>query len=367
MSRNIVIDPVTRIEGHAKISIQLDGQGEVESARFHVVEFRGFEKFCEGRPFYEMPAITARICGICPISHILASSKAGDALLAVEISPTANKLRRMMNLGQMIQSHALSFFHLSAPDMLLGWDSDPATRNVFGLIKADPELARKGIRLRQFGQEIIAILGGSKIHPSWAVPGGVRWSLSDEGKEYIKSRLPEALETSKLALDLFKGMLDTLSGEAAVFGNFQSLYMSLVGEGGVWEHHDGKIRFVDGAGNIIADDLNAADYKSYIGEAVEPWTYMKLPYYLPLGYPDGMYRVGPLARLNCAEHMGVPMAEEELKQFKALGHGAVNASFMYHYARLIEILASIEYMSQLVDDPDCQGELQRAEAGVNKL
>ena len=173
MSKRIVIDPVTRIEGHAKISIYMDDAGNVSDAEFHVVEFRGFEKFCEGRPYTEMPGITQRICGICPVSHTLASARAGDAIMAVNIPPAADKLRRLMNLGQFVQSHALSFFHLSAPDFLLGWDTPVDKRNVFGIVAANPELARAGIRLRQFGQEVIEILGGKKIHPAWAVPGGV--------------------------------------------------------------------------------------------------------------------------------------------------------------------------------------------------
>src|SRR5215475_14448165 len=192
MSQRIVIDPVSRIEGHAKISIHLDEQGRVDRARFHVTEFRGFERFCVGRPFSEMAGLSARICGICPVSHILASSRAGDHLLAVAVPPAAEKLRRLMNLAQIVQSHALSFFHLSAPDLLLGWDSPPATRNVFGLIAAEPELARGGIRLRQFGQEIIEALGGKKIHPAWAVPGGVRQALSVDDASRLRARIPEA-------------------------------------------------------------------------------------------------------------------------------------------------------------------------------
>jgi NAD-reducing hydrogenase large subunit len=367
MAQRIMIDPVTRIEGHAKITIHLDDEGQVQDARFHVVEFRGFEKFCEGRPLWEMAGITARICGICPISHLLASAKAGDKILAVQISPTANKLRRLMNLGQIVQSHALSFFHLSAPDFLLGFDSDPATRNVFGLIKADPELARKGIRLRQFGQEVIDLLGSSKIHPAWAVPGGVRSPLTEAGREHIRCRLPEAFETAKLALGLFKKLLGDFGREAQIFGNFPSLFMGLVGPDGTWEHHDGTIRFVDGSGNIIADNLDAQDYRSFIGEAVEPWSYLKFPYYLPLGYPDGGYRVGPLARLNVCERMGTPMADEELAEFKAQSTGSVNSSFMYHHARLIEILAGLEQIQQLIDDPDIMGDRLRADAGINQL
>src|SRR5215471_2385566 len=207
MTQRILIDPVTRIEGHAKISIFIDDAGNVSDAEFHVVEFRGFEKFCEGRPFSEMPGITPRICGICPVSHLLASAKAGDAIMAVNIPPAAEKLRRLMNLGQFIQSHALSFFHLSAPDFLLGWDTPAPNRNVFGLIDANADLARSGIRLRQFGQEIIEILGGKKIHPAWAVPGGVRSPLSQTGRDRIRSWLPEAYATAETALGMFKAII----------------------------------------------------------------------------------------------------------------------------------------------------------------
>ncbi|MCC6730405.1 MAG: Ni/Fe hydrogenase subunit alpha [Chthonomonadales bacterium] len=367
MSQRIVIDPVTRIEGHAKITIYLDDEGQVNDARFHVTEFRGFEKLCEGRPLHEMAGITARICGICPISHLLASAKAGDQILAVQISPTANKLRRMMNLGQIIQSHALSFFHLSSPDLLLGWDADPATRNVFGLIKADPDLARRGIRLRQFGQEVIEMLGGSKIHPAWAVPGGVRAPLTEEKRERIRAWLPEVRETTEIALGKFKQMLETFKAEVQLFGNFPSLFMGLIAPDGSWEHHDGTIRFVDGAGNVIADHLDPARYQEFIGEAVESWSYLKFPYYKPMGYPDGCYRVGPLARLNICDRIGTPAADAELAEFRAFGGRAANASFLYHWARLIEILAGIERMGIYVDDPDVMGTRLRAEAGINQL
>ena len=242
MSRKIIIDPVTRIEGHAKISIYLDDAGQVSDARFHVTEFRGFEKFCEGRPLWEMPGITARICGICPVSHLLASAKAGDNILAVTIPSSAEKLRRLMNLGQIIQSHALSFFHLSAPDLLLGMDSEPQKRNVFGLISAEPELARGGIRLRQFGQEIIEQLGGRKIHPSWAVPGGVRQPLSEEGRTHIQDAISEARTTIVSALGKFKHLLNDYEAEVQTFGNFPSLFMGLVTPEGLWENYDGHIR-----------------------------------------------------------------------------------------------------------------------------
>ena len=367
MSKRIIIDPVTRIEGHAKISIYMDDAGNVANAEFHVVEFRGFEKFCEGRPYTEMPGITQRICGICPVSHTLASAKAGDALMAVSIPPAADKLRRLMNLGQIIQSHALSFFHLSAPDFLLGWDSPPAQRNVFGLIAANKELARAGIRLRQFGQEIIEILGDKKIHPMWAVPGGVRSALSAEGRAKICAWLPEAYATTKIAFDLWQKTMETHQREIQIYGNFPSLFMGLVAADGTWEHHGGKLRFTDSSGSIIAGQIDALNYADYIGESVQSASYLKSPYYKPLGFPAGIYRVGPLARLNVCQQMGVPQADAELKKFKKLGRGAVTSSFLYHYARLIEILAGIEYVERYMDDPELSSDDLRADAGINCL
>jgi len=365
MSKRIIIDPVTRIEGHAKISVYLDDAGNVSDAEFHVVEFRGFERFCEGRSYSEMPGITPRICGICPVSHLLASAKAGDAIMAVNIPPAADKLRRLMNLGQIVQSHALSFFHLSAPDFLLGWDSPADKRNVFGLIASNEGLARAGIRLRQFGQEIIEVLGGKKIHPAWAVPGGVRSALSKEGGERIRAWLPEAHATTRVAIDLFKKVLETHERETQLYGNFPSLYMGLVAPDGTWEHHGGKLRFNDASGSTIADQIDPKDYRSVIGESVQESSYLKSPYYLPLGKEDGIYRVGPLARLNVCDRMGVPLADLELKNFRTFGHGSVTSSFLYHYARLIEILASLEYIEQALADPDLYGTDLRADAGIN--
>src|SRR5512140_339343 len=191
--QKIVIDPVTRIEGHSKISIHLDEQGHVEEAYFHVTQFRGFEKFCEGRPFSEMPSLMARICGICPVSHLIASAKACDQILAVRIPPNAARLRRVLNLAQIVQSHALSFFYLASPDLLLGMDADPAERNIFGVYEKKPEIARDGIRLRQFGQQIIERLGGKRIHPAWVVPGGVSEPLTELNRDAILSGIPEAL------------------------------------------------------------------------------------------------------------------------------------------------------------------------------
>ncbi len=369
MSKTVVIDPVTRIEGHAKISVYLDDAGEVENARFHVVEFRGFEKFCEGRPMFEMAGITARICGICPVSHLLASAKTGDKILAVQVPPAGEKLRRMMNLAQLTQSHALSFFHLSSPDFLIGWDSDPAKRNIFGLIASDPDLARSGIRLRQFGQTIIEILGAKKIHAAWAVPGGVRSPLSEEGRTWIKERLPESKTTAENALVLFKDLLDShFTDEVDAFGKFPSLFMSLVAENGNWEHYGGHLRFIDSDGNIVADHLSEDHYQEFLGEAVENWSYLKFPYYKPLGYPNGIYRVGPLARLNVCDRIGTPEADRELREFRDRAGGRIaTSSFFYHYARLIEILACLEEIEHLVNDPDVVSSRVRATAGINNL
>lgn len=368
MSKTVIIDPVTRIEGHAKISIFLDDAGEVEDARFHVVEYRGFEKFCEGRPFTEMAGITARICGICPVSHLLAAAKTGDKILAVKIPPAAEKLRRLMNLGQITQSHALSFFHLSSPDFLLGWESDAAKRNVFGLIEANPDLARAGIRLRQFGQTVIEKLGARKIHAAWTVPGGVRSPLSEEGRDWIRDRLPESFTTIETALSLFKQLLDdALKTEVKVFGDFPSLFMSLVGKDGLWEHYDGTIRFIDSEGNIVADGLSEDNYRDFIGESVEKWSYLKFPYYKPLGYPDGIYRVGPLARVNICSRFGTPKADQQLQEFRDRAGGVATSSFFYHYARLLEILACLERIERLIDDPELMSSRVRSTGGVNEL
>jgi NAD-reducing hydrogenase large subunit len=366
MGQSIVIDPVSRVEGHAKITLHLDDQGELQDARFHVTEFRGFEKFCEGKPFREMPGITARICGICPVSHLLASAKAGDALLAVEIPRTAVLLRRMMNLGQIVQSHALSFFHLSAPDFLLGHDSDPAKRNLFGLLADHPEVARDGIRLRQFGQTVIETLGGRRIHPSWAVPGGVDEPLKAASRDALRAGLPAALEIARRTLVWFKRAMEERQEEARHCGNFPSLFLGLVDEDGELEHYDGRIRIVDDTGKVLVDQLDPARYQEIIGEAVEPWSYLKFPYYRPLGYPGGMYRVGPLARLNVASRCGTPEADLELAEFRQLGRGAVLSSFHYHYARLIEILFGLERIGQLLDEPEICGTEVMAYARRNR-
>ncbi len=363
--QTILIDPVTRIEGHAKITLQLDDDGRVAEAYFHVTQFRGFEKFCEGRPFTEMPSLTARICGICPISHLIASAKACDAILAVRIPDNAARLRRILNLAQMVQSHALSFFHLTSPDLLLGMDADPAQRNVFGVLEARPAVAKDGIRLRQIGQQIIEWLAGRRIHPSWVVPGGVNEPLNAERRDRILSVLPEALTITERTLEWFKAEMERFREEIRTFANFPSLFMGMVGPDGSLEHYDGHLRFLDAGGRIVADGIAGADYAAHIGETAHSWTYLRSSFYKPAGYPDGAYRVGPLARLNVIDRCGTPRADQEWAEFRELDRGAVLSSFYYHYARLIEVLYSLEKMEQLLSGSDVLDSNVRAYARAN--
>jgi NAD-reducing hydrogenase large subunit len=363
--KTITIDPVTRIEGHGKITLQLDEQGHVADAHFHVTQFRGFEKFCEGRPFYEMPSLMARICGICPVSHLVASAKACDAILAVRIPPAAIKLRRLMNLAQIVQSHALAFFYLAAPDLLLGMDSDPAARNIFGVMRSHPQLARDGVRLRQFGQQIIEWLGGKRIHPAWVVPGGVAEKLTAERRDQMLATIPEALAIATRTLDWFKAELEKFREEARAFANFPTLFLGMVSPTGGLEHYHGNLRLMDGAGHIVEESLDPLKYAEFIGEIVHPWSYLKTTYYKPAGYPDGVYRVGPLARLNLIDNCGTRRADQEWAEFRSLERGAVLSSFHYHYARLIEVLYGIEQIEALLNDPEILDTHVRAQARVN--
>jgi NAD-reducing hydrogenase large subunit len=367
MSQTITIDPVTRLEGHGKITIQLNGQGEVEDAHFHVTQVRGFEKFSEGRPFYEMPSLMARICGICPVSHLIASAKACEAIMSVRIPHTAAQLRRMLNLAQMVQSHALSFFYLASPDLLLGMESDPKTRNVFGVVGAKPELGRAGVALRRFGQHIIELLGNKRIHPGWVVPGGVTEPLAPAKRDEILHMIPEAYANVKLALAAYKQIADSFKPEIEVFANFPSLYLGLINEDESVEFTDGALRLIDAKGAIVADGITASQFTEVIGEAVEPYSYTKFAYYKPLGYPEGSYRVGPLARLNIAKTMGTPLADKELAEFKQLSVGPVESSFHYHHARLIDMLYGIEKIEEILTDPLILDTHVRAVAGVNRL
>ena len=350
--KTIKINPVTRIEGHAKITLFLNDGGDVADAQFHVDEFRGFEKFCEGRVYTEMPVITPRICGICPVSHSIASAKACDAIQRVTITDTADKLRRLMQLGQHLSSHALSFFYLSAPDFLLGWDSDPSMRNVVGVAEKFPDVAKRGIRLRKFGQEISQHITGKKIHVNGVVAGGMGSPLREESRETLLKWIPEVLETSQIGLDILKKYMDSHKEEVETYAPSDTLHMGTVDPTGAHELYDGRLRWVGPDGKIIQDMVNPKDYLTYISEMPVDFSYLKYPYFKPMGYPAGVYRVGLLARLNVASKMKTPKAQKEFENFKSLGRGrAVNGTFYYHYARLIETLASCEEIEGLLSDP----------------
>jgi NAD-reducing hydrogenase large subunit len=366
MSQTIVIDPVTRIEGHSRITIQLDDRGEVVDAHFHVTQFRGFERITQGRPVHEMPALMARICGICPVSHLVASAKAVDDIMAVEPTPTGADLRRVINLGQIVQSNALSFFHLSSPDLLFGFDADPAVRNIIGVARANPALARDGIGLRKWGQQIIEWLGGKRIHPEGIVPGGVAFQLTAEVRDRILAGVPEAIAAVERAIAWYKSDMLRWEEEASTFGNFRSAFMGLVDRQGNVDHYGGWLRVVDADGHFLADKVDPKTFNDYIGEAVEPWSYLKSTFWKPMGYPDGLYRVGPLARLNVAERTGTPRADEELEKFRWRVGRIASSSFHYHYARLIDTLHAIEKIEELLRGPDILSHHVRSEAGINR-
>jgi NAD-reducing hydrogenase large subunit len=365
MSARIVIDPVTRIEGHARVTIALDDDGEVKDARLHVTELRGFERFCEGRSFREMPVLTARICGICPVSHLLASARAGDALLAVEVPEAARLLREALNLAQLVQSHALSYFYLSGPDLLLGLDAPAESRNLAGLAAAFPEVARDGIRLRRFGQEVIEILAGRRIHPSWAVPGGVTRPLDAAGRDRILAGVPEALSVARRALADWKRREPEFAAEIRAF-ELPTLFLGSVAEDGTPAYTGGRLRFVDQAGAVVADGIDPSEWRAWIGEVVDPESYLKAPYFKPRGPAGGAYRVGPLARLNVVSRLGTPLADAELAEFRALGRGAVGSTFHAHRARLVEIVHALERLPVILGDPRALSPEVQAGAACNR-
>lgn len=368
MERRLVIEPLTRIEGHARITIHRNAQGLVQEARLQVLERRGFEQFCLGRPFTEMPALTARICGICPVSHQLAAAAAGDQLLALQPPPAAERLRRLLALAQILQSHALSLFHLSSPDLLLGWDTPAPQRNLFGLIAADPELARAGIRLRQFGQQAIEAVAGQSIHGAWAVPGGGLHGLSAEGRDRIRCALPQARRDARLGLERFKQVLDRGSlADLEPIAALESLYLALVGAEDQWCVQGGALRLIEADGRLRADQRPAADYEQLLAEAEEPWSLMTFPYVRALGYPQGLYRVGPLARLNVCERIASPWASRELEEYRQRNGRIAHNVFASHQARLVEIVACLEAVEQLLEDPDLLDPLVRHRASLNRL
>ncbi len=355
--RKIVIQPLTRVEGHGKVTILLDEEGRVEQARLHIVEFRGFERFIQGRPFWEVPVLVQRLCGICPVSHHLAAAKAMDRIVGGEqLTATAEKVRRLMHYGQILQSHALHFFHLASPDLLFGFEADPGLRNVIGVARKYPDLALQGVRLRQYGQEIIRATAGKKIHGTGAIPGGVNKNLSIAERDGFLTDIGQILDWCRGALALARDYTSEHLKELADFGSFDSNHLSLVRSDGALDLYHGNLRAIDAAGGKIFDQVDYQHYLDYIAEEVKPWSYMKFPFLRSLGPERGFYRVGPLARLNACDFIDTPEAEAARREFRALTGGRPNQITMaYHWARMIELLHAAEKIQALLHDPDLQG------------
>ncbi|MFN4220402.1 MAG: Ni/Fe hydrogenase subunit alpha [bacterium] len=350
-NEKITIYPVTRIEGHAKITIHLDEKGELDRVLFHVDQFRGFEKFIEGRHFKEAPIITAKICGICPLSHILGAVKAGDMIMNVEIPYTAKLLRMLAHLGQIIQSHCLHFFYLSSPDFLLGWGADPKIRNIAGLVQKYPDFAMKGIKLRKFGQTLIEYVGGSRINPKNFIPGGVAQPLDPEHRDEILKQADQVIFFALEGLNFIKKYIQENQEFIQKYANFETHFLGLVNKGN-WEAYDGIIRFVSSNASEKIE-FNPLDYQNYIGEIIEDWTYLKFPFFKSKGYTQGIYRVGPLARLNIIDNLPTEIASKEFEEFRQIGkYKPIQPSFYYHYARMIEVIHCIEKVKQILLDKD---------------
>jgi NAD-reducing hydrogenase large subunit len=351
--RRVAIDPVSRVEGHGKVTLLLDENNVVQQARLHIVEFRGFEKFIEGRPYWEVPVMVQRLCGICPVSHHLAAAKAFDRIVGgYPVPASADRVRRLMHYGQMLQSHALHFFHLSSPDLLFGFDSAVAQRNIVGVAQAHPEVAKKGILLRKFGQEVIRITAGKRVHGTGAVPGGINKLVTAEERDLLKRQLPQMLAWAQDAVDIAKQLHAQNPALYNAFGSFRSNMLSLVRADGAMELYDGVLRVRDDQGRILFDQVSDQDYLELIEEEVRSWSYMKFPHLRSLGREQGWYRVGPLARVQNCDFIPTPRAEVERQAFVAWGQGdLVHASLAYHWARMIEMLHAVEVIAELLDDP----------------
>ncbi len=357
-NKKITIEPVTRVEGHGKVTILLDEAGQVSQARLHIVEFRGFERFVQGRPFWEAPLLVQRLCGICPVSHHLAAAKAMDIIVGGEnLTPTAEKMRRLMHYGQTLQSHALHFFHLASPDLLFGFGSDVAQRNVIGVAAAFPELAVQGVMMRKFGQEVIKRTAGKKIHGTGAIPGGINKNLSIAERDELLADMDQMMEWARGALKVAKDYTVENLADVADFGSFASNHMGLVKADGAMDLYDGNLRMIDAEGNSIFDQVDCQTYNERIAEQVRDWSYMKFPFVKDLGVDDGWYRVGPLARINVCDSIDTPEAEAARAEFMAVTEGKPNNITMaYHWTRMIELLHSAEKIRDLLADSDLQGE-----------
>ncbi|OOZ43799.1 Ni/Fe hydrogenase subunit alpha [Solemya velum gill symbiont] len=371
--RRVVVEPVTRIEGHGKVTLLLDDDNHVKQARLHITEFRGFEKFIQGRPYWELPVVVQRLCGICPVSHHLAASKAIDMLSGVsQVTPTADKIRRLAHYGQVMQSHALHFFYLSSPDLLFGHDDAIEHRNIVGVIEDEPEIARQGILLRKFGQEVIRLTMGRRIHGACAVPGGVNKSLSIEERDYLLGDMDEVLTAAQSSVELIKKLYYQAFDYHQSFAALKTNSVSLTRPNGALELYDGGLRAHDSTGNTIFDHVDYRNYGNYLQEEVKSWSYMKFPFISSLGKDNGWYQVGPLARINNCDLISTPLAEAQRQEFLKLGAGQpAHATLAYHWARLIELLHCVEVLNELLHDSDIlgsdlvvKGEMQQEGIGV---
>jgi NAD-reducing hydrogenase large subunit len=351
--RRVVIDPLSRIEGHGKVTLLLDEDNHVAQARLHIVEFRGFEKFVQGRPYWDVPMLVQRLCGICPVSHHLAASKAMDTIVgATTLTPTAERMRRLLHYGQILQSHALHFFHLCSPDLLFGFGAGAHQRNIVAVAGAYPDIARKGILLRRYGQEVIRVAAGKRIHGSCAVPGGVNKHLSVAERDYLRADVDQVIAWSAEAVELVKRLYVEHKDFYNGFGAFRSSFLSLVRDDGALDFYDGRLRARDERGSPLFDHADPATYWNYVFEETRTWSYMKFPYFTVLGPEDGWYRVGPLARLNNCDFLPTPAADAERRSFLAFdGGSAVQANLAYHWARMIEMLHAAESLRTLLGDP----------------
>src|SRR5512143_2625199 len=351
--RRVVIEPVSRVEGHGKVTLLLDADNRIQQARLHIVEFRGFEKFVQGRPYGEVPALVQRLCGICPVSHHLAASKAMDMIVgATELTPTAEAMRRLLHYGQILQSHALHFFHLCSPDLLFGFDAPLERRNILAVAAEHPDLAKKGVLLRKFGQEVIRVASGKRIHGSCAVPGGVNKHLTAAERDYLQADVERTLAWSQEAVGIVKRLYAEHKDRYNAFGRFDSAFVSLVDAAGALDFYHGGLRARDAHGTVLFDHVDYASYWDVIFEETRTWSYMKFPYLRALGPEAGWYRVGPLARVNNCDALPTPLAEAERVAFKAFdGGSATQANLAYHWARMIEMLYAAEGLRELLREP----------------
>ena len=355
--RRVAIDPVSRVEGHGKVTILLDENNKVHQVRLHIVEFRGFERFIQGRPYWEVPVMVQRLCGICPVSHHLAASKALDLIVgATKVTPTADKMRRLMHYGQILQSHALHFFHLSSPDLLFGFDSEVGRRNIVGVAEKYPDIAKKGILLRKYGQEVIRLTAGKRVHGTGAVPGGVNRSLTvDERKDLLKDAY-QMIAWSRDAVRIIKELHQQNPALYDHFGTFRSSFMGMVAPDGSLDLYHGVLRAKDADGKILFDQVDYQTYDRLITEEVKPWSYMKFPYFTAMGPENGWYKVGPLARVQNCDSIPTPFAEHERREFVAYAGGKpLHATLAYHWARMIEMLFAAETIKELLQDDDLSG------------